>query len=192
VAVYSRNNSGVNTLDYLLSDHQASLSSITNSSGAAVVGESFTPFGARRNPNTWSGPPSTSDLNTIVGITHQGYTFQTTLGLWMNPNHMNGRVQDAITGRMLSADPHIPDRSNSQSYNRYTYVNNNPLTMVDPSGFFVRTLCIGVDWCPSWLSSFAANSSYAPPNGIGGLSGWGVSVDSTSAGSSDIDISTFA
>jgi RHS repeat-associated protein len=135
VAVYLRNNSGVNTLDYFLSDHQSSLTSITNSSGAAVVGESFTPFGARRNPNTWSGPPSTTDLNTIVGITRQGYTFQTALGLWMNLNHMNGRVQDAVTGRFLSADPHIPDSGNAQSYNRYSYVNNNPLPQTDPTGF---------------------------------------------------------
>ena len=49
--------------------------------------------------------------------------------------HMNGRVEDAITGRMLSADPHIPDRTNPQSYNRYSYGNNNPLTFTDPSGF---------------------------------------------------------
>ena len=34
---------------------------------------------------------------------------------------MNGRVEDAVTGRMLSADAHIPDRANPQSYNRYTY-----------------------------------------------------------------------
>ena len=36
-------------------------------------------------------------------------------------NHMNGRVEDAVTGRMLSADPNIPDRTNPQSYNRYSY-----------------------------------------------------------------------
>lgn len=48
---------------------------------------------------------------------------------------MNGRVEDAITGRFLSADPNIPDLSNTQDYNRYTYVDNNPLTNADPSGF---------------------------------------------------------
>jgi len=36
---------------------------------------------------------------------------------------------------MLSADPHIPDKNNPQSYNRYSYVNNNPVTYDDPSGF---------------------------------------------------------
>ena len=49
--------------------------------------------------------------------------------------HMNGRVQDAVTGRFLSADPYVPDPSNAQDYNRYSYVNSNPLTYMDPSGF---------------------------------------------------------
>lgn len=122
-------------MSYLLSDHQASVASITNSSGAQVIGESFTAFGNRRNPTTWSGAPANSDLTTIAGITREGYTFQTALGLWMGMNHMNGRVQDAVTGRFLSADPNIPDVSSTQSYNRYSYTNNNPLSYMDPSGF---------------------------------------------------------
>ena len=48
---------------------------------------------------------------------------------------MNGRVQDAILGRFLSPDPLIQDPSNAQNYNRYTYVLNNPLTFIDPTGF---------------------------------------------------------
>jgi len=135
VAVYSRQSNGTNTFNYMLSDHQASVASITNSSGTQVVGESFDAFGSRRNPTTWSGPDSNTDLTTIAGITRQGYTFQTALGLWMGMNHINGRVEDSITGRMLSADPHVPDATNTQTYNRYTYVNNNPVTLGDPSGF---------------------------------------------------------
>jgi hypothetical protein len=53
----------------------------------------------------------------------------------MGLNHMHGRVQDAITGRFLSADPNIPDPTTAQSYNRYSYVTNNPLSFTDPSGF---------------------------------------------------------
>jgi len=111
------------------------VASIVNSSGAAVVNESFTPFGSRRNPTTWSGAPSTGDLTTAAGISREGYTFQTQLGLWMGLSHMNGRVQDSITGRFLSPDPRIPNRADTQSYNRYAYTNNNPLTLVDPTGF---------------------------------------------------------
>lgn len=110
------------------------MSSITSNSGAAVVNESFSAFGTRRNPATWSGAPTTADLNRIAGLSRQGYDFQTALGQSMGLNHMNGRVQDAILGRFLSADPNVPDPTNAQSYNRYSYVNNNPLTWVDPSG----------------------------------------------------------
>lgn len=37
-------------------------------------------------------------------------------------------------GRFLSADPVLPDASNLQSYNRYSYVRNNPLKYTDPTG----------------------------------------------------------
>ena len=135
VAIYTYTPNGGNTLNYVLTDHQASVAAITNSSGGVVVGESFTAFGARRNPSTWLGSASTSDLTTAAGITRQGYTSQTQLGLWMGLNHMNGRVEDSIVGRFLSADPHVSDPLDTQNYNRYSYVNNNPLSYVDPTGF---------------------------------------------------------
>jgi len=134
VAVYNRTAAG-NTMSYMLEDHQGGVSAIASNSGTADVNESFSAFGNRRDSGTWSGPPSTPDLNKIAGLTRQGYTFQTSLGQSMGLNHMNGRVEDAILGRFLSPDPHVPDPSNPQSYNRYSYVNNNPLSLVDPSGF---------------------------------------------------------
>ena len=54
--------------------------------------------------------------------------------------HMNGRVYDPILSRFVSADPHIQAEKNSQSYNRYTYVINNPLSYSDPSGFFFSSV----------------------------------------------------
>lgn len=135
VAVYSRTAAGVNTMSYMLEDHQGSISTIASKSGAVDVNESFSAFGTRRNPATWSGAPTTADLNTIASLSRQGYTFQTWLGQSMGLNHMNGRVEDAILGRFLSPDPHVPDPSNAQSYNRYSYVNNNPLSFIDPTGF---------------------------------------------------------
>jgi RHS repeat-associated protein len=135
VAVYSRLSSGTNTVDYVLQDHQGSVAALTDSNGNTVVSESFTPYGNRRNPSTWSGAASNLDLTTAAGITRQAYTFQTQLGLWMGLNHMNGRVEDSITGRFMSADPNIPDPTDPQSYNRYSYVVNNPVTYFDPTGF---------------------------------------------------------
>lgn len=49
--------------------------------------------------------------------------------------HMNGRIYDLLVARMMSVDPYIQDPLSSQSYNRYTYVWNNPTNMTDPTGF---------------------------------------------------------
>jgi hypothetical protein len=53
---------------------------------------------------------------------------------------LNGRVYDPELGRFLSADPFVQDPSNLQSLNVYSYVQNNPLSFTDPSGFFLSGL----------------------------------------------------
>lgn len=42
-------------------------------------------------------------------------------------------------GRLLSTDPHIQQAANPQSFNRYSYVLNNPLFIHRP-GFFKEAL----------------------------------------------------
>jgi len=49
--------------------------------------------------------------------------------------HMNGRVYDPMIGRFMSVDPVYQAPTNSQSVNPYSYVMNNPLSLVDPSGY---------------------------------------------------------
>ena len=49
--------------------------------------------------------------------------------------HMNGRLYDPAIGRFLSADPTIQYADDMQNYNRYSYINNNPLSAGDPSGY---------------------------------------------------------
>jgi len=134
VAIYSRQSSGTNAVRYMLSDHQGSVASLLTSTGASYVNESFAPFGARRNPVTWSGAPTTGDQNLINAVTRIGYTGQAMLGN-MGLIHMNGRVQDSTLGRFLSADPFVPTPSDPQNFNRYSYVINNPLSYIDPSGY---------------------------------------------------------
>ena len=51
--------------------------------------------------------------------------------------HMNGRLYDPLLRRFLNADDNIQDPYNSQSYNKYGYVLNNPLMYNDPSGEFL-------------------------------------------------------
>ena len=48
--------------------------------------------------------------------------------------YYNARYYDPELGRFIQADTMIPDLNNPQSYNRYSYVQNNPLRYTDPSG----------------------------------------------------------
>jgi RHS repeat-associated protein len=149
--IVSRKVGGTNSVSYLTSDHLGSSSAITNSSGALLVNSSFDAFGKRRGAN-WSGTPSAADLTTIAATTRRGYTEHSMLDN-LNLTHMNGRVYDQMLGRFLSADPFIPEPLNTQSYNRYSYVFNNPLSFTDPSGFD-----------PDGVPRFPGIPGFWPPN----------------------------
>jgi len=49
------------------------------------------------------------------------------------------RINDAISGRIIQPDTLVPEPGSSQGYNRYTYVNNNPVGYTDSSGHWVET-----------------------------------------------------
>jgi RHS repeat-associated protein len=119
---------------YFHRDHQGSLDAITDDAGQVQARLSFDAYGQRRDPLTWSGAPTALDLAAIQAITSRGYTGHEMLDA-SGTIHMNGRVYDPALGRFLSADPTVPDPWSGQSHNRYSYVVNNPLTLVDPSGF---------------------------------------------------------
>ncbi len=48
---------------------------------------------------------------------------------------MGGRIYDAVIGRMLQADILVQAPTNILSYNRYAYVINNPVNLIDPTGY---------------------------------------------------------
>ena len=57
-------------------------------------------------------------------------------------------------GRFTSADPFVQFPHYSQSFNRYSYVLNNPLSLTDPSGHFSSGNCGCDSGCPRfdcWL-----------------------------------------
>ena len=140
VAIVIRKGTGFTAVRYLLQDHQGGTAAFLDESGQVLVQESFQAFGASRSPTDWSSAPSSNDAATIANISRRGFTFHTMLGQSgtsgaMNLIHMNGRVEDAVTGRFLSPDPTVQSLGDTQAFNRYSYVGNNPLSYVDPTGF---------------------------------------------------------
>jgi RHS repeat-associated protein len=134
VAVYSRGSNGATNIIYALADHLGSADAITDSAGGVLVRQSYTAFGKRRGSN-WTGSPTGAEMQTIADSTRRGFTEHSMLDN-LGLVHMNGRVYDPDIGRFLSADPYIQLPDNTQSWNRYSYVFNNPLSFTDPSGYF--------------------------------------------------------
>ncbi|WP_444889448.1 RHS repeat-associated core domain-containing protein [Microbulbifer sp. DLAB2-AA] len=131
---------------YLHKDHLGSLDVITNSqgeiSGSSVGNQhlySFDVWGQRRNGLDWSVLLEQELSGFDTGITTRGYTGHEMLDQ-VGLIHMNGRIYDPKLGRFLQADPFIQAATDSQIFNRYSYVRNNPLNATDPSGYFVFTL----------------------------------------------------
>ncbi len=58
---------------------------------------------------------------------------------------MNGRIYDALLGRFLSADIVVPNPADLQAFNRYSYVLNRPLNLVDPSGYNPELVMLAQD-----------------------------------------------
>jgi RHS repeat-associated protein len=121
---------------YLHKDHLGSTQAITDESGARLEDLSYDPWGKRRNVDG-----SDDTLNTIASETHHGFTGHEHLAE-VGLIHMNGRVYDPLLGRFMTADPTISSVLDSQAYNRYSYLKNNPLRDTDPSGFCGFFSCI--------------------------------------------------
>jgi RHS repeat-associated protein len=49
-----------------------------------------------------------------------------------------GRYYSALLGRFISPDPIRQDAGDPQALNPYAYVRNNPVNLIDPSGFFFK------------------------------------------------------
>ena len=109
------------------------MESITDESGVVTEHLSYDAHGKRRLTDWQAGTPA------IPGETPRGFTGHEHLD-GVGLIHMNGRVYDPTLGRFLSADPNVQAPDDTQSFNRYSYVKNNPLSYTDPSGFFFKKI----------------------------------------------------
>ena len=97
------------------------------SSGGMVAGSlaRYRPYGSYR----------TTPTQTLTDRDFTGQRENRELGLL----YYQARYYLPGVGRFISADTIIPNPANPQSYNRYTYVGNRPVNLIDPSGHCAST-----------------------------------------------------
>ena len=129
--------SAIESFEYLHRDHLGGVNSITDETGHVLQQLAFEPYGSRKQSDWLSNLNGTEEqtlLDSLNTNTSRGYTGHEHLDR-TGFIHMNGRVYDPKIGRFLSPDPIVQAPTNSQSWNRYTYAFNSPLSYTDPSGF---------------------------------------------------------
>ena len=154
---------------YLHTDQQGSIRLITSSGGgAALAVRHYGPFG---EPVDVAGE-SSAIASEDVRFGYTGHEHDTELGLI----NMRGRIFDPVLRGFLTPDPIVPDVFDTESYNPYAYVRNNPLRFIDPSGFVcVQIGSEGVTLCdpvPTKENSGGGGSSSqgSSQEGAGGAS----------------------
>ncbi|HMH16545.1 MAG TPA: RHS repeat-associated core domain-containing protein [Burkholderiales bacterium] len=140
IGVYVIKTGAAPEMRYYHRDHLGSIVAISNEAGTVTERLSYEAFGKRRAQDGTADPD-----NRIFGMyTDRGFTAHEhleELGLI----HMNGRVYDPLLGRFMTADSFLQSPTNLQSYNRYSYVWNNPLAFTDPSGHYNLGKKLGLD-----------------------------------------------
>ncbi|MBT2559826.1 hypothetical protein J7E50_18045 [Pedobacter sp. ISL-68] len=159
--VYVKNFSETNgSYKFLHKDYVGSVLAISDEAGNRLEQRHYDAWGNFTHLKVGNGA-ITIDKATIadyVLLIDRGYTGHEH---FMNVGiiHMNGRLYDPLLRRFLNADENIQDPSNTQNYNKYGYVMNNPLMYNDPNGewLFLAGALIG-----GYLSGVQANGSWNP------------------------------
>jgi RHS repeat-associated protein len=127
----------------MLQDHLSGTAVTADSSGAQVGSTmKYFPFGATRSGSVPTDIKFTGQRLDGTGLYYYG-----------------ARYYDPQIGRFISADTIVPDWKNPQAWNKYSYVQNNPLKYIDKTGHFFEyaldVIAIGYDIYtlvddPSW------------------------------------------
>ncbi|MFB3386619.1 RHS repeat-associated core domain-containing protein [Flavobacterium sp. LAR06] len=150
---------------YLHRDYQGTITAISDQTGAVVEKRLFDAWGNIVKVQDGAG-------NILAGLTvlDRGYTGHEHLQS-IGIIHMNGRLYDPRLHRFLQPDNYIQEPYNTQNYNKYAYVLNNPLKYTDPSGEEAITigLAIGIGAAVAALTYTITALVADVPFSVGGL-----------------------
>jgi RHS repeat-associated protein len=152
---------------YLHRDYLGSILAITNAGGAIVE---------KRHFDAWGNLVFVKDgqNNDLAKLTFldRGYTGHEHLqGVALI--HMNGRLYDPVVKRFLAPDNFVQDPTNTQNFNRYGYVLNNPLVYMDQNGEWIH-IAIGavIGGLVNWgMHGFKFDMDGLKAFGVGALAG---------------------
>ena len=112
------------TLTFMLSDQLGSTSVTTDSSGQNPTTLEYDPWGGTR----FASKDGNGNDNTPTNYRYTGQRQEPSFGLYF----YQARWYDPATGRFAQADSVVPN--GVQGYDRYAYVNNDPINATDPTG----------------------------------------------------------
>ena len=139
-------NNPLTTTTYYHGDQVGSTHLLTSGAGWPISSETYYPFGAEATP--------TADSN------HYKFTGEERdAESWLDS--LGARQYSFTMGRFMSPDPsqlRFADPTNPQSLNLYSYVMNNPLKFVDPTGLALQISCADI-WQPWQIQEYGPDGS---------------------------------
>jgi RHS repeat-associated protein len=127
-------------------------------------------LGTERMRTTYSGAVDGSfvslpygDGYSVTGNDNDMYHFA-----GLDGSHAQFREYSSTQGRWMAPDPYSGsyDFTNPQSFNRYAYVMNDPMSGTDPLG--LDPCLSGDEWCQPGCDEFSYCGPNPPPIGVGG------------------------
>jgi RHS repeat-associated protein len=150
-----------NSTRFFHNDHLGTTKAVTDHTGAVLERWDHYPFGEE-----W-----------VSGLSGDRYRYTGHLRDEETGNDYAGaRYYANARGRWLSVDPLLGDISNPQRLNRYSYVGNDPVNIVDPDGMewkFARTLHYFWPEAELWIVGEIWTFTRSGPGGAGGTGAFG-------------------
>jgi len=167
VCTVTKDETGETRQAYFHSDHLGSSNVVTDSAGSQVGFTEFTPYGSISRQ---TGTYDPEHKFTGKELDQTGLYFY------------GARYYDAQLGRFTQADTIVPDPTSSQSLNRYSYCDNNPINYTDPTGHKKWYQYLGFNTNP--VAKFASKISNVIDKGVRWLeratgSGWSIEASAS-------------